>query len=286
MGSAYNSCRMKPLRLHGPPSARSLALMVLLECRDHQAFVQEILDRRLRRASLSPADRGLATQLVYGILRRRGTLDHLLKPLLTRRPHEVEPWLWDALRLGAYQLAFLTHVPPHAALFETVELAESLGRPRAKGFLNGVLRALLQLFTPDAAPAPAACALPLEAGPYRRLNRPVLPDPAAHPVEYLAAGLSLPRWLAGRWFERWGWDECLRLGFWFAGPAPLWLRCNTLRCTRDQVLAEFQQAGVAAAPGEFPQAIRLSEHVPVRELPGYDRGWFVVQDESAMRVVA
>jgi 16S rRNA (cytosine967-C5)-methyltransferase len=118
------------------------------------------------------------------------------------------------------------------------------------------------------------------------LSRAVLPDPAAAQVEYLSAGFALPRWLAGRWLERWGWDECLRLGFWFAGPAPLWLRVNTLRADRDTLLRALAEAGVRAEPGDFPQAVRLAEHAAVRDLPGYAEGWFAVQDESAMRVAA
>src|SRR5205085_10165821 len=132
--------------------------------------------------------------------------------------------LWEILRLGAFQLALLTHIPPHAAIFETVELASAFGRPAAKGFLNGVLRSLSGLLTDDRTDAPAAAALPLEAGHYRRLSRPVLPDPAAQPIQYLAAAFSLPRWMAQRWQERSVWEECLRQGFWFMGPAPLWLR--------------------------------------------------------------
>jgi 16S rRNA (cytosine967-C5)-methyltransferase len=256
---------------------------VLLDVDRHEGFVQEILDRRLPEAGLSPADRRLATQLAYGVLRRRGTLDALVRPLVTRQPHQVEPWLWEALRLGVFQLALLTHIPPHAALNETVELA-AFDRPGAKGFLNGVLRRVAELVTDDLTAGPAADALPLEQGEYRRLARPVLPDLAASPVEYLAAAFAWPRWLAERWHVRYGWDECLRLGFWFAGPAPLWLRVNTLRTDRAACLAAFAAAGVAAEPGEQPQAIRLRESAAVRDLPGYDQGWFAVQDESAMTV--
>ena len=137
-------------------TARTLALQVLLQCREQDAFVQEILDRQLSRTELSPADRRLTTQLAYGVLRRRGTLDALLRPLVKREPHQVEPWLWDALRLGACQLLLLTQIPAHAALFETVELAAYQGRPRAKGFLNGVLRSLLALVTPDLGNRPSA----------------------------------------------------------------------------------------------------------------------------------
>jgi 16S rRNA (cytosine967-C5)-methyltransferase len=276
---------MRPLSFSGAASnARSLALQVLLGGHQREAFVQELLDRHLRGGALSPPDRRLATQLAYGVLRRRGTLDALLRPLVTRQPHQVEPWVWESLRLGAFQLALLTHVPPHAAIHETVELAAALQRPRAKGFLNGVLRSLSQLLGSDTAPGPAADALPLEQGRYRRLTQPVLPDPVANPVEYLATAFALPRWLAGRWHGRYPWDECLRLGFWFAGPAPLWLRCNPLRCDRPSLLDALRERGIAAEPGGLPQSVRLTEHAAVRDLPGYDQGWFAVQDESAMCV--
>jgi 16S rRNA (cytosine967-C5)-methyltransferase len=278
---------MKPRapRFRGRHTARSLALQVLLDCREGDAFVQEVLDKQLGRAALTPPDRRLATHLAYGVLRRRGTLDALLAPLVARPAHLVEPWLRDALRLGAYQLAFLTHVPAHAALHETVELATAWQRPQAKGFLNGVLRALQALLTDERTDAPAADALPLEGGAYRRLARPVLPDPATHPVEYLTV-FSLPRWLAQRWVDRHPWDECLRLGFWFAGPAPLWLRVNPLKTDREAFLAALRQAGVAAEAGEHPQAVRLEEHHAIRDLPGYAEGWFTVQDQSAMRVAS
>src|SRR5207237_2209948 len=124
-------------------------LQILLDGHKRTGFVQEVLDVHLRRVQLSGPDRRLVTQLVYGVLRRRGTLDALLQPLVARPRHKVEPGLWEALRLGAYQLAILTHLPPHAVLNETVELAAVFQRPGAKGFLNGVLRALSRLVTDD-----------------------------------------------------------------------------------------------------------------------------------------
>jgi 16S rRNA (cytosine967-C5)-methyltransferase len=268
------------------PTARSVALSVLRAVREGDAFVQEVLDAELQRVRLNPADRRLVTTLVYGVLRRRGTLDALLRPLITRQPHQVEPWLWDALRLGAFQLALLTHVPPHAAINETVELAAHVGLPRAKGFLNGVLRKFSELITDHFTESPAPDALPLEPGRYRRLSRTVLPDPATSPVEYLSHGFALPRWLATRWHQRYPWDECLRVGFWFAGPAGLWLRCNTLRTDRESLLAALQQAGVRAEPGDHPLSVRVLDHVPVRELPGFTEGWFAVQDYASMQPAA
>jgi 16S rRNA (cytosine967-C5)-methyltransferase len=268
-----------------PATARGVALAVLLDTRPGD-FAHDRLDDALRHTPLSPADRRLATELVYGTLRRRGSLDALLRALIDRPRERIQPVAWELLRLGAYQLAYLTHVPPHAALYETVELAKTWVRHRAPGFVNGVLRGLTRLLTGGCAPGPAADALPLTAGAYRRLAKPVLPDPAQRPGEYLAAGHSLPRWLADRWLARWGWDEAVRLGFWFAEPAPLWLRVNPLRATRDQLRDALAAADHAAEPGPHPQSLRLAAHAPVRDLPGYADGWFTVQDHAAMTVAS
>jgi 16S rRNA (cytosine967-C5)-methyltransferase len=180
----------------------------------------------------------------------------------------------------------MSQIPAHAAVHETVELAEAGGRGRAKGFVNGILRSLTRLVTDESTQAPAAAALPLEGGRYRRLTQAVLPDPGLHPIKYLVAAFSLPGWLVTRWLDRFGWDECLRLGFWFAGPAPLWLRCNPLRISREACREAFREAGIAVTPGEHPQSLVLEEPAAVQALPGYEEGWFAVQDESAMRVAS
>ncbi len=277
------SARQRPAL---PVTARSVALQVLLDCHRHTAFAQELLDHQLHQVALSPADRRLTTQLVYGVLRRRGTLDALLQPLIRRPMAQVEIWLWEALRLGAYQLVLLTHIPPHAALNETVELANQIGRDSAKGFLNGVLRALARLITDDRAPVGGADAIPLEDGGFRRLAQPILPDPHDDPLGYLGAAYSLPRWLLERWNDRRGIDECQRLGAWYLRPAPLWLRSNPLRIERAQLLHVLNEAGLAAQPGTHPQSVRLQDSIPVRELPGFAEGWFTVQDETAMQVAS
>jgi 16S rRNA (cytosine967-C5)-methyltransferase len=267
-----------------PATARAAAAAILAQTRVSHAFANDLLDQQLAHSPLGDQDRRLATQLVYGVLRRRASLDALIRPYLVRPPHRVDPLLWDVLHLGAYQLAFLSHVPAHAAVNESVELAEPVGGRGAKGFVNGLLRRVAELLTDQKADGPAADALPLEQGQYRRLDGPVLPDPEDDPAPYLAAGFSWPAWLAERWLERSGWDECVRLGFWFAGPAPLSLRVNRLRESRDDYLLDLTAVNVAATPGSHPQAVRLEDHLPIRTLPGYAEGRFAVQDETSMRV--
>jgi len=264
-------------------NARQIAFEILAAGRKHEAFVGELLDRKLKQHTLTPQDRGLLTTLVYGVLRRRGSLDAILRPFMSRPIAEVDPAVLDVLHLGAFQLAFLTHVPPHAAVYETVSLSAKV-TPRAGGFVNGVLRRIAELVTDDFVESPAADALPFEHGKYRKLKQRVLPNPTEQPAAYLADAMSWPGWLALRWLERHGWEQCLALGFHFLTPTDLTLRVNGLWGTREQLVERF--AGIACEPGTHPQSLKLTDSPGVRELPGYDEGAFAVQDESAMRVVA
>jgi 16S rRNA (cytosine967-C5)-methyltransferase len=272
-------------------TARQAAADVLHRSTSRDGFVADLIDDQLARAPLSAQDRRFVTQLVFGVVRRRATLDALVRPFLQRPPHAVEDRLWDVLHLGAYQLAFLTHVPKHAAVNETVGLAAHVGSPKATGFLNGVLRRVAELVTDDFTAAPGPAALPFDTpdgpGPrFRVLAQPVLPDPAADAVAYLAAGFSWPRWLARRWHDRYGPEEAARLGFWFNRPPPLWVRTNKLHTDREMYRLRLAAAMIDAEPGEHPQSLRFAEHHPIRDLPGYADGEFAVQDHSSMLVAS
>jgi len=279
-------------------TARAVAVDVLTAARTANAWAGELVDDHLARVPLAPQDRRFVTQLVFGVIRRKATLDALVKPFVKRAFHDIEPPLVDCLRLGAFQLAFLTHVPKHAAVHETVNLADHLGRPRAKGFLNGVLRRVAEVVTDEFVDAPAPDALPFDgrsppvatgglrpSKSYRKLTRPLLPDPTTDPAAYLAAAFSWPRWLADRWLARHGPDECFRLGFWFNAPPPLWLRTNKLKLDRETYRLILAAQGIDAEPGEHPQSLRLTENAAIRELPGYAQGEFSVQDASSMAIV-
>lgn len=267
-------------------TARQVAADILARSHSRAGFASELIDDELTRAALSPQDRRFVTQLVFGVLRRKGTLDALLKPFIQIPLHAVQPRVWDVLHLGAFQLAFLTHVPKHAAVNETVELATHVGSPKGKGFVNGVLRRVSELVTDDFVAKPGADAVPFETGRFRKLTRPILPDPAAEPAAHLAAAHSWPRWLADRWLEMFGAEECDRLGFWFNAPPPLWLRTNKLHTDRETYRLRLAAGLIEAEPGEHPQSLRLTEHHGIRDLPGYADGDFSVQDHSSMLVAS
>ena len=103
-------------------SAREAALRVLEEHRVSGMWVSDLLDRTFRESRLPANERGLATELACGVIRRQATLDAILKTLIARPTDQVEVALWTILRLGVYQIVMLDGIPSHAAVHETVQL--------------------------------------------------------------------------------------------------------------------------------------------------------------------
>ncbi len=210
---------------------------------------------------LASRDRAFCRDLVYGAVRRRNTLDWALQRFTDAAVHRWTPGVRSALRLGAYQLLYLSErVPAYAALNESVEMAKAGGRPRAAAFVNGVLRAL-------------------ERG------RASLPWPPGEGAEALALRHSHPDWLVRRWLDRWGPDQCRALLEKDNETPPLVLRVNTLRRTREELLEALRAEGVEAEPSPVsPDGVRLASFPSLTELKAFQEGWFMVQDDAAQVV--
>ena len=262
--------------------ARALAYAVLKDWKPRGAFAGDRLAELIQKREVSPQDRRLATELVFGVIRRQATLDALIAPHVSRPRRKVETEIWTLLRIGTYQLAFLAGIAEHAAVHETVELAKRNNK-RWGGFVNAVLRKVAAALTDDVLSLPTADGIPLADGRYRLLTQKLFPDPEENPAGYFAEAFSFPTWLAKRWAARFDADELFRLGRHFNAPATLTLRINRLRSTRDELLAELKQAGIKAKAGRHGDAVRLAETGRVEDLPGFADGRLSVQDETAMQ---
>ncbi len=237
---------------------RVVAFEVLLRVDAGGAYASRALDAALAQAgALDPREAGLATELVYGTLRRALALDAALAPHSRRPIGEIDPAARVALRLGAYQLLHLG-TPAHAAVGETVALAKRVEHGRAAGYVNAVLRALARAAAPAAPP-------------------PLASDPAGH----VAMAESLPRWIAEEWVAWLGPGEALALARAMNAPAPLCVRAPE----RDALLARARGAGLAAEPtARSPDGIVLTA-ASVADVARAAGGLsFQVQDEAAQLV--
>jgi 16S rRNA (cytosine967-C5)-methyltransferase len=261
---------------------RDLAYDVLSRWTERSGSAVQQLEERLATAAFSPSARGLAMELVHGVIRRRETLNALLQPHVTRPLEKIEAGALTLLHLGLYQLFLLSGAPAYAVVNETTELAKRIGRPQWTGFVNGILRSASRAVTDEFVTAPAANAVPLADGRFRVVREKAFPNPALDFTGYFAAAFSFPHWLAERWRRRFSPSELERLGFWFNTPPRLSLRVHALRTTREAFLEALEKAGIAAHAGDHPDAVRLDQSARVPTLPGFREGWFTIQDESAM----
>ena len=118
-------------------NVRQTALTTLTRCDRDGSYSNLALDAAIKAGNFSPADRGLLTALVYGVIERRMTLDYLIDRLSDRKPDQIDPQVRNILRLGLYQLRYMDRIPPHAAINESVSLASR----KSAGFINALLRA-------------------------------------------------------------------------------------------------------------------------------------------------
>jgi 16S rRNA (cytosine967-C5)-methyltransferase len=265
-----------------PFTAREIAYDVLVHWDPRSAQSLQQLDDLLGQVSAAASERALANELVRGVIRRRDTLSAIIKPHVKRPLSQVENGALVLLWLGAYQRVMLSGIPEYAAVNETTELARRFGKPQWTGFINAVLRSLGRSVTDELTATPARNAVPLEPDRYRVMTGDVFPDPNRDWIGYFAMAFSFPRWLIERWNRQSARPDLIRRGFWFNAPANLCLRINRLRASREQLLAELTEAGISAHAGTHADAIWLDESAAVSRLPGFDAGWFAVQDESAI----
>ncbi|MDD2364753.1 MAG: 16S rRNA (cytosine(967)-C(5))-methyltransferase RsmB [Desulfuromonadaceae bacterium] len=237
---------------------RQAAFETLLRIRKEGGFADRLIDNELSGGVLEGPDRGLYAELVFGVLRRQGTLDHILQQLLEKPMIELDPQALVILRIGLYQLTSLDRIPESAAVNESVNLAKLI-TPGTSGLINAVLRNYL-----------------------RRRDSITFPDISANPSAAIAARHSHPEWLAEQWIEQLGTAEAERLAEASSQQPPLTLRVNRLRSSRDELLQLFESRGINATPSLFsPDGINIKGRHLISTLPGFDSGMFAVQDEAS-----
>ncbi|MGH7181097.1 MAG: 16S rRNA (cytosine(967)-C(5))-methyltransferase RsmB [Nitrospiraceae bacterium] len=258
------SAARSPFITQAAPSARAIALSLLVESVKSEEGVDILLERSLARCSFDSRERALTVELTYGVLRRLATIDWRLGPVLDKPLPRLPVAVQMLLRLGAYQLLFLDRIPQSAAVNESVNLARAfsgtVGRDWS-GFVNAVLRGLTR--------------------------HPPQPWPSMdhNPEQALAVRYSVPGWLSRRWVERLGVVTAEAACEGVSVAPPMTLRVNQLITTRDALLDKFTQASIAAKPTSVsPFGLVLEEGAPVPSLPGFQEGDFYVEDEAAQLI--
>ncbi len=235
-------------------NTRALACAVLRKVLiEGKSFGQPLINTL--QPQLEPRDGAFVMVLCFGVLRFYPRLQGALQTLLARPLKAKDADLNLLLMVGLYQL-YYTDIPAYAAISNTVDATQNLGKPWAKGLLNGVLRNALRQGKdlPHAAP--------------------------------LSQQFNHPDWLICAVQSAWplAWQEILQAN---CEHAPLSLRVNLQKISREAYLVQLAQAGLEGQALIFsPAGIVLKEAVSVYQLPGFTQGLVSVQDEAAQLAAA
>jgi 16S rRNA (cytosine967-C5)-methyltransferase len=235
--------------------ARACAYAVIRRVFEQGAFADRALHSEA--AGLDHRDRALATQLAYGTVQRRATLDFVAERLSSRPPSKLEAPVLTALRLGLFQLLFLDRIADHAAVNDSVELAKLESRGGA-GLVNAVLRRAA------------------------REGASLLAGLSDEDPEHAAVLHSLPQTLARRWWDELGGESARALMARVNEPAEAALRVNTLLASVADVTEALP---VPSTPAHrIPEGLVLDGPFDAHGSPLFEDGAIMPQSRGSMLV--
>jgi 16S rRNA (cytosine967-C5)-methyltransferase len=245
-------------------AARAVAFEILLRIEREDSYAAELL-HSAPLAKLSSRDHGLATELVMGVLRWQSLLDQRLAVASSQKIERLDAEVMAALRLGVYQLQFLSRVPARAAIFESVELVKAARKRSATSFVNAVLRKIAGAGAKD---------------PFAQIGNS--PDALT-----LAHSAAHPAWLVGRWTEHYGLEAARQICVHDQTVPGIYIHDNQsdeVKSDGATVVAELAQAGVTVAPGRLLSAARRVLAGDVTSTRAYQQGQITIHDEASQLV--
>ncbi len=265
------------------PSGRGLAAEILTAWEAGRHTASELLDLHLKEA----VSHGQGTDLVYGVIRRRALLDQALTAVAKVKIAHLEKDLLALLRLGVYELLFCPDTAEYGILNDLGDLA---GRnKKRRGFVNAVLRTVQRAVENRKSPAEGADLrrwVPARPHDGCLLKEPIFPDPKTRPEDYYSTVYSLPRWLVGIWLKTYG-TETLRQICQGCGRTPeIILQPNTLKTNAVRLAEILKSEAVLSDLNADKTMLRIHTRRYLKDLWAFQKGFFLVQDPSAAKVVA
>ncbi len=246
----------KPKAMNLAP--RRVALETLLDVSRSDAFASLALDKRLAQAGMYKRDRAFVTQLVYGTLENRITLDWRIDQFL-EGDKDLELTVREILRMGAYQLFYLDRVPDMAAVDESVSLTRAMGFEALTGLVNAVLRNMI-----------------------RGKDNVTWPKPADDPARYLSIMFSVPVTLAQMLIDAYGEHEALEILRYRPKDRDVTIRVNYLRADDTRVKSLLADDELEFSEGIVPGTYKIHHAGDLTRMRAFQNGLFTIQGESSV----
>ncbi|MFQ3843073.1 16S rRNA (cytosine(967)-C(5))-methyltransferase RsmB [Staphylococcus pseudoxylosus] len=237
-------------------NVRLLAFETIQDIINDKAYSNIIINEVLSNNELSRADKSLFTELVYGTLKRKYTLDYLLKPFVQTK---LKGWVRQLLWMSIYQYAYLDKIPEHAIIHEAVEIAKYKGGPHNGNVVNGILRNMMRSELPD--------------------FTEITDDKKRIAIEY-----SLPKWLVDHWVTHFGIEKTEEIAQSFLDKVSTTVRVNLTRITVDEAIRRLTDDDyIVELDKEIDTCLHISGK-PIIESRLFKDGLVSIQDKSSMFV--
>ncbi|MGX9133614.1 16S rRNA (cytosine(967)-C(5))-methyltransferase RsmB [Rummeliibacillus sp. JY-2-4R] len=236
-------------------NVRDAALTILLAVEKQQAYSNLLLHQTIEKYQIETKDRGLLTEITYGTLQYKMTLDYYLEPYIRGK---LEDWVRCLLRLSLYQIVFLTKIPDFAAVNEAVEIAKHRARHRGiSATVNGILRSIIRDGIRD--------------------TTEITDD-----AKRLAIETSHPEWLVRRYIDGFGVEKTTEMLFENNLPPIQTVRVNTTKATVEEALRSLWDDQFSVKRSTvMPECLHILEGQAARST-AFKEGLITIQDESSM----
>ncbi|WP_125981686.1 16S rRNA (cytosine(967)-C(5))-methyltransferase RsmB [Loigolactobacillus iwatensis] len=237
---------------------RYLAVDILERVEKEGSYANIALDQVLDRVRLNSSDAGLLTNIVYGVIQHRLTLDYWLAPFV-KKPQQLEHWVRQVLRLSVYQMTYLDKIPNRAIFYEATEIAKNRGNQGTAGLVTAILR---------------------------NIQRTGLRDltEIADADEQMSIKYSLPVWLIKKLQTQLGQEKTLAILEHINEPPTASIRVNTRVTNAEKLQTELADVDLQVEPSHLTPVGLVSQGGFFAGTAAFEAGQYTVQDESSMLV--
>lgn len=240
--------------------AREIAYKVLLDIEKNKNYSNMAINKHFKDVKMSNQDRGLATEIIYGVIENKYYIDYMIDKLSKVKTNKMEIYVKTLLRMGIYQIMFLNSISDYAAVNETVNLAKKKNS-KVSGFINGILRNVI------------------------RQKEEIGKVKTKDDVDYLSIKYSYDKWMIRNWMIHFGKEFTEELLEANNERPNIYLRTNTLKITRDELIKKLEKQNIKAEKvNVVEEAIKVEHLKDIENNSLYKEGLFTVQDVSSMLV--
>lgn len=241
-------------------NSREIIIKAIYEIEENGGYFNHVLTDALSKAE--PCDKGFVTEVIYGIIGNKLSLDHIIMQFSSVKLKKMTPWVKNILRLGIYQMYYMDKIPHSAACNESVKLSKKYAHAAAGRFINGVLRNVS-----------------------RNIDNISFPQKDT-PAEYLSIRYSFPIWLTEKLLVQYGFDKTESFMAESNSSHAVNIRVNRLKTTPESLIETLKNERIEAEISPlFEDCLTVKGKINIEKSASYRKGLYSLQNLSSYKAV-